>query len=95
MVDLERLFINDCRERARISRGAANRVDGSKSTKCTLSTDNMTQREIYAKNGPVITYKLKFPMTDEEYKELPKDLKKLYRAKKREAAKRVIGGVSP
>lgn len=87
MEDFERLFINDCRERARISRGAANRVDGSKSTKCNLSTDNMTQREIYAKNGPVITYKLKFPMTEEEYKALPKDLKKLYRAKMREVGK--------
>lgn len=87
MEDFERLFINDCRERARISRGAANRVDGSKSKKCTLSTDNMTQREIYAKNGPVITYKLKFPMTEEEYKALPKDLKKLYRAKMREVGK--------
>ena len=58
--------------------GAFHKRNGSKSKKCSLPSDNLTAKQRKELNGPMKTYNLKKPMSWEEFKSLPNDLKKEY-----------------
>ena len=65
-------------ERRRLARQAKYKKNGSKSKKCPLSTDGMTERQWKERNGPVMTYNLGKPMKWLEFKQMPIDRQKEY-----------------
>ena len=76
-----------------IARGAAARKCGSKSRRCTLPSDYLTDAQKKARNGKMSTYNLSKPMTYEQFKLMPRDLQREYLLKLRNdmhASSRVI-----
>lgn len=71
-------FDFDAMQKKRIARGAAHMKRGSKSTKCSLPSDHMTQAQWKRRNGPVNTYSLNQPMDWETFKSLPIDIQQSY-----------------
>ena len=71
-------FDYEVMQKKRIARGAAHMKRGSKSKKCSLPSDHMTPAEWKRRNGPVSTYKLDAPMSWEQFREMPFDLRKKY-----------------
>lgn len=71
-------FEYDIYQRKLLARNAKYRVCGSKSKKCTLSSDRLTPKQMKERNGPVMTYKLNTPMVWEEFKKCPIDIQKSY-----------------
>lgn len=71
-------FDYDVRQRKRIASGAFRRKCGSKSRKCSLPTDYMTQKEWKERNGDVVSVNLNSPMSWKEFKALPADLQTEY-----------------
>ena len=71
-------FDYEVMQKKRITRGAAHMKRGSESKKCSLPSDNMTRAEWKRRNGPVSTYKLDAPMSWEQFREMPFDLRKKY-----------------
>jgi hypothetical protein len=71
-------FDYDVMQKKRIARGAYHRKGGSKSRRCPMSTDYMTEKQIQERNGPVKHYDLKHPMTWTEFKFMPLDLQQEY-----------------
>lgn len=67
-------FEYDSYIKKRIARGAINRKSGSKSRKCSLPSDRMTQKQWKERNGKIMSYNLSQPMLWEEFKSMPKDL---------------------
>lgn len=71
-------FDYEVMQKKRIARGAAHMKRGSKSKKCSLPSDHMTQAEWKRRNGPVSTYSLNQPMDWETFKSLPVDIQQSY-----------------
>ena len=71
-------FDYDVMQKKRIARGAYHRKGGSKSKRCPMSTDYMTDKQLKERNGPVKHYDLKHPMSWGEFKKLPADLQQEY-----------------
>ena len=71
-------FDYEVMQKKRIARGAAHMKRGSKSKKCTLPSDHMTQAEWKRRNGPVSTYSLNKPRDWETFKSLPVDIQQSY-----------------
>lgn len=71
-------FDYEVKQKKDIARSAAHRVCGSKSTKCDLPSDHLTEAQKRALSGPVESYHLRGPMRWEEFKRLPDDLKRQY-----------------
>ena len=71
-------FDYDAMQKKRIARGASHMKRGSKSKKCTLPSDYLTDAQKRRLNGPVSTYKLDEPMSWESFKAMPEDLQKKY-----------------
>ena len=71
-------FDYDAMQKKRIARGASHMKRGSKSKKCTLPSDYLTDAQKRRLNGPVSTYKLDEPMNWESFKAMPEDLQKKY-----------------
>lgn len=71
-------FDYEVMQKKRIARGAAHMKRGSKSKKCSLPSDNMTQAEWKRRNGPVSTYSLNQPMDWKQFKNLPLDIQQAY-----------------
>ena len=71
-------FDFECRERKRIAQNARRMKNGSKSKKCTLSTDYMTEAQWKKKNGEVKTMNMNQPVTYEQLKSMTPDLQKEY-----------------
>lgn len=71
-------FDYDAMQKKRIARGASRMKRGSKSKKCTLPSDYLTDAQKRRLNGPVSTYKLDEPMSWESFKAMPEDLQKKY-----------------
>lgn len=71
-------FEYDCYRKKTIARSAAHRVCGSKSKKCNLSTDNMSEKQWNERCGSVMSYNIGKPMVWAEFIKLPKDLKEEY-----------------
>lgn len=80
MNDYEYEFVQDSIEKKGTARSARNaRTHCGKSGAVRLPSDFKTKKEIKAMSGEVITYaSLKKPMTWEDFKKLPNDLKKEY-----------------
>ena len=78
MDDAEFLFHRTSKDAKRLARGAYAKKGGSRSKKCTLPSDRLSNKQRKELNGPMSTYNLKAPMTWKEFKALPDDLKKEY-----------------
>lgn len=76
--NIKRLFYQDVRERKSIGHGEFHRKKGSKSRKCSLPSDHLTERGWRKMNGDVITYNLQQPMDWESFKQLRPELKREY-----------------
>ena len=86
-------FDFDVMTKKRIARGASARKCGSKSRRCTLPSDYLTDAQKKARNGKMSTYNLSKPMTYEQFKLMPRDLQREYLLKLRNdmhASSRVI-----
>lgn len=71
-------FYKDVSEKKTVARGARYRKGGSKSKKCSMSTDYMTQKQWKERNGPVMSYAMNQPIEWESFKKMPVDLQKAY-----------------
>lgn len=72
------LFASEVREKSMLARGARSRVIGTRSKRCKMSTDGMTQKEIAKLHGPVKTYRMVPGVSDTDLAEWPEDLRKEY-----------------
>lgn len=71
-------FEFDVMERKRIARSAKYRKYGSKSKKCAMSTDHMSNKEWKERCGEVVTYPMNKPMRWNDFKRMPLDLQHEY-----------------
>lgn len=71
-------FDYDCYLKKQVAHSAVRKKNGSRSKRCTLPSDILTNAQRKKLNGKVVTYKMGSPMTWKEYKDLPDDLKKQY-----------------
>ena len=79
MTDEKFLFIQDVRDKKRTARGAYNRrTHTGRSGGVKLPSDYLTKKECEKMSGEPTTYKISAPMTWQEFKAMPDDLKKLY-----------------
>lgn len=79
MTDEKFLFVTDCADKKRTARGIHNkRTYTGKGGKVRFPSDYKSRKELDAMNGEVVSYKLNQPMTWEEFKALPDDIKKNY-----------------
>ena len=70
-------FDFDVLQKKRTASGARHRKNGSKSKRCSLPSDNLTEAQKRKLNGPVYTLKME-PMTWSELMKLPDTLRKEY-----------------
>lgn len=71
-------FDYDVYLKKRLARGYRNKKNGSKSKRCSLGSDNMTQKQWKERNGEVMSYSLNSPMSWDQFKMMPQDLKSAY-----------------
>lgn len=71
-------FDYEVKQKKDIARSAAHRVCGSKSSKCDLPSDHLTEAQKRALNGPVESVNLKEPMNWAAFKALPESLQAEY-----------------
>lgn len=71
-------FEYDCYRKKNVAHSAARRKGGSKSKKCSLPSDHMTQKQWNERCGQVMSYNIGRPMAWAEFSQLPKDLKEEY-----------------
>ena len=71
-------FDYDCYRKKNVAHSATRRKGGSKSKKCSLPSDRMTQKQWNERCGQVMSYSIGKPMTWAEFSKLPKDLKEEY-----------------
>lgn len=71
-------FDYDVLQKKRIASGAYHRKGGSKSKKCTLPSDHLTEAQKRKLNGPMTTVQMGQPMAWLDYKGLSDELKKKY-----------------
>lgn len=78
MKDIEYMLKRDAKEKKSIGRGARARVNGSKTKYCGLPSDHLTAAQWKRRNSMVYTYNLNAPMSYDQFKKLPDDLKREY-----------------
>ncbi len=78
MTDERYVYQQYIRDKKTTSRGARAKRNGSKSKKCSLPSDGMTQAQWKRRNSEVKTYNIKFKMTYEQFKDMPQDLQGKY-----------------
>lgn len=71
-------FEYDVWQKKIIARQASHRKRGSKSKKCSLLSDHLTNKQWKEMNGKMITYNLSKPMLWKDFLELPKKTQKEY-----------------
>jgi len=71
-------FVSDLRDKKAAARGAYAKKGGSKSKRCSLPSDHLTQAELKRRNSPVSTVKLNQPITYTEFRKLTHSLQYLY-----------------
>lgn len=76
--NIKSIFYSEVRERKAVGRGGYHKKGGSKSKKCNLPSDNLSERGWRKMNGPVNTINMNAPMAWGEFKELRADLKEQY-----------------
>lgn len=67
----EKDFYSDVQARKRLATSYRNKKNGSKSKKCSLLTDRLTDKQIRERHGEVIVYNLRNPMKWADFKSLP------------------------
>jgi len=72
------MFNDDVREKKKIAGQARYRKRGSRSKKCTLSTDRMTHKQWLERCGETVTYNINKPIAWEEFCKLPIHIQKEY-----------------
>lgn len=65
------MFEQEVRQRKSLVPSSRRKKCGSKSKKCTLPSDFLTEKQIRERHGETIVYNLKQPMTWENFKKLP------------------------
>ncbi len=79
MKDETYLFISDCREKKNTAQSARNkRTHNGKGGRVKFPSDYMTKKELNAMNGEVRSYRLNEPMSWQEFKAMPDDIKVTY-----------------
>lgn len=71
-------FEFDCMKKKQLAGQAKYRKRGSKSKKCSLPSDGMTNKQWKERCGPVITYNPNKPMVWEDFKKLPDHIQTEY-----------------
>lgn len=71
-------FDYDVYLKKRIARGYRNKKNGSKSKRCSLTSDGITQKQWRERNGEIMSYNLSEPMSWETFKTMPIDLQTEY-----------------
>lgn len=71
-------FEYDCYRKKTVAHSATRRKGGSKSKKCSLPSDHMTQKQWNERCGQVMSYNIGKPMAWAEFSQLPRDLKEEY-----------------
>lgn len=71
-------FDFDCMQKKRLAHQAFHRKRGSKSRRCSLSTDHMTQGQWKERNGKIVTVNLNRPTTWDNFKALSKESQEEY-----------------
>lgn len=71
-------FEYDILQRKRLARNAKYKRNGSKSKKCSLLSDALTQKQWKERNGPMVTYNLNKPMDWVTFKSCPVDIQHQY-----------------
>lgn len=74
MTDAQYLFVSDSREKKSVARSAVHRRGGSKSKKCTLPSDYLTEKQRKELNGAVESFDLNKFYTWTEFVTLPPDI---------------------
>lgn len=75
---IDRMFKDDVREKKMIANQARYRKRGSRSKKCTLSTDRMTHKQWLERCGETVTYNFNKPIAWQEFCKLPIHIQKEY-----------------
>lgn len=79
MTDEKYLFVSDVREKKNVARSArSKRTHTGKRGGVKLPSDYMTEKEKRAMNGECKSYKLNEPMTWNEFKAMPEDIRVAY-----------------
>lgn len=65
-------------QRKRLANQARYRKNGSKSKKCSLPSDGMTQKQWRERNGEIVSYNLTKPMKWKQFLALPEDVQQEY-----------------
>lgn len=79
MSDEEWEYKQDCKDKKITARSARNkRTHNGKGGAVKLPSDYLSKKELKAMNGPVESYRMNDPMSWEEFKKLPDDLKVTY-----------------
>ena len=78
MTDEEYVFNQTSWERKRVGRGVFSQKKGSRSRKCSLTSDYLTAKQKKELNGEMISYNLERPMTWTEFKFLPVAIQEKY-----------------
>lgn len=71
-------FDYDCYQKKVTGRSAVHRKNGSKSKRCSLPSDRLTEAQRKKMNGEVVTYQMKRPVSWTEFKEMPQDIRNNY-----------------
>lgn len=74
MNDIEYMFNKEIYDRKRVGRGAYAKINGSKSRKCSLPHDGLSEAKLRKLNGPCLTVRMDKPCTWEMLKAMPTDL---------------------
>ena len=79
MSDEEWEYKQDCKDKKITARSARNkRTHNGKGGAVKLPSDYLSKKELNAMNGPVESYRMNDPMSWDEFKKLPDDLKGVY-----------------
>lgn len=78
MTDERFVFTSDVRDRKRTAAGARAKKGGSRSRRCPLPSDKLTNTQLQKLNGSVESIKLNMPMDYARFKELTPTLQFLY-----------------
>lgn len=71
MTDIEKEFHYDVRSKKQLAASSRHKKNGSRSKKCTLTTDMLTNKQLRERNGDTIVYNLTKPMKWSDFKRLP------------------------
>lgn len=71
-------LMQDTNEKAKTARSAKSTRTHNGKSGCNFSHEKMTKKELESMNGEVKSYRMNSPMTWEEFKEMPNDLKVMY-----------------